>query len=57
MAVVRMIKFFGWEPRTSQRLQESREEELEYIYKDRVDALYLSVLDTLTSGIAGPTCA
>jgi len=57
MAVVRMIKLFGWEPRTSQRLQESREKELEYIYKDRVGILSLRSNMYLPNGTAWSTCA
>jgi hypothetical protein len=31
MAILRMIKLFGWEPKTAERLAEKREQELQYI--------------------------
>lgn len=31
MAILRMIKLFGWEPKIAERLAEKREQELQYI--------------------------
>ncbi len=31
MAILRMIKLFGWEPKIAARLAEKREQELRYI--------------------------
>lgn len=31
MAILRMIKMFGWEPKIAERLAENREQELQYI--------------------------
>ena len=31
MAILRMIKLFGWEPKIAARLAEKREQELQYI--------------------------
>ncbi len=31
MAILRMIKMFGWEPKIAERLAEKREQELQYI--------------------------
>jgi len=31
MAILRMIKLFGWEPKIAERLGEKREQELQYI--------------------------
>jgi len=31
MAILRMIKLFGWEPKIAERLGEKREQELRYI--------------------------
>jgi hypothetical protein len=31
MAILRMIKLFGWEPKIAERLAEKREQELRYI--------------------------
>ncbi len=31
MAILRMVKLFGWEPKIAARLAEKREQELQYI--------------------------
>jgi uncharacterized membrane protein len=31
MAILRMIKLFGWEPKIAERLAEKREQELQYV--------------------------
>lgn len=42
MGVIRMIKLFGWEPRTAEQISEKREEEL--LYQKKYRLLNLTVL-------------
>lgn len=36
MSVLRMIKLFGWEPRVTETIAETRENELKYIWKAKM---------------------
>lgn len=36
MSVLHMIKLFGWEPRVSEIIAETREDELRFIWKSKV---------------------
>lgn len=36
MNVLRMIKLFGWETKMSEKIAEKREDELRYIWKQRI---------------------
>lgn len=36
MSVLRMIKLFGWEPRVKETIEESRENELKYVWKSKI---------------------
>lgn len=36
MNVMRMVKLFGWEKKINERIAEKREEELQYIWKQRI---------------------
>ena len=36
LGVIRMVKLFGWEHKMSETIKEKREEELVWIWKDKV---------------------
>ena len=36
MNVIRMIKLFGWEPQVAAQMSEKREEELEFVKKNKL---------------------
>ena len=36
MNVLRMVKLFGWEKKMNERIAEKREDELRYIWKQRI---------------------
>ena len=37
LGVIRMVKLFGWEHKMSETIKEKREEELVWIWKDKVN--------------------
>ncbi|KAF5313867.1 hypothetical protein D9619_013092 [Psilocybe cf. subviscida] len=43
--VMRMIKMFGWESRTSRIIKEKREEELRWLWKSKVLSLFTDVIN------------
>jgi len=43
-----MVKLFGWEQKMSQKLKDAREEELKWLFRDKVKDDFCKILFVLT---------
>ena len=52
LGVLRMIKLFGWEHKMSEAIKEKRDEELVWIWKDKVKQILQLIKSILTFNVS-----
>lgn len=57
MNVLRMIKLFGWETKMNEKIAEKREDELRYIWKQRILEVCTVNLKFVLLGSTPPRCS